>query len=58
MRMLSDYEMSATCGGEPITIGAVMGILTIALVMAIVYKLYGSSAGKAALPGGFKFEWK
>lgn len=56
--MLSDYEMSATCGGEPITIGAVMGILTIALVMAIVYKLYGSSAGKAALPGGFKFEWK
>ncbi|MGI6644311.1 MAG: hypothetical protein ACOX28_00875 [Bacilli bacterium] len=58
IRKLNTEELALVKGGEPITMAAIMAILTIALVMSIVYKLYGSNQGKAKLPGGFNFEWK
>jgi hypothetical protein len=45
-------------GGEPVTLGAVMAVMVIALTAVIVYRLFMSSAGKASIPGGFQFEWK
>lgn len=57
-KILTNEELSNIKVGEGITLAAVMAIVAIAICMVIVYKLFKSSKGSAALPGGYKFEWK
>ncbi len=58
MEKIPFSEWSTIRGGEPVTLGAVMAVMVIALTAVIVYRLFMSSAGKASIPGGFQFEWK
>ena len=57
MRELSFSEMENVIGGEPITLTAVMAIMSIAVVAVIIYRLFMSKSGSTTLPGGFKFSW-
>lgn len=41
-----------------ITLTAIMAICAIAIVAVVVYKLFASSSGSTAIPGGWKFTWK
>ena len=54
---LSFSEMGNVIGGEPITLTAVMAIMSIAVVAVIIYRLFMSKSGSTTLPGGFKFSW-
>lgn len=58
MEVIPMSQWSSIRGGEPVTLGAVMAVMVIALTAVIVYRLFMSSAGKASIPGGFQFEWK
>lgn len=57
-RELSLQEMQTLQGGEAITLSAVLAIMAIAVMAVVVYRMFVSSNGSAALPGGFKFTWK
>lgn len=57
MIKLTETEMANVIGGEIITLTAVMAILVIAIAAVIIYRLFMSSKGSAAIPGGFKFTW-
>lgn len=57
-RILTNQELQATRVGAGVTLAGVMAILAIAICAVIVYKLFTSEKGSAALPGGYKFEWK
>lgn len=57
MHKLSDLELSKLKGGEGITIGTIMALLSIALVTVVTYRLFASKSGNATFPGGFKFTW-
>lgn len=43
--------------GEAISLSAVMAIAAIAVMAVVVYRLFMSSKGSTAIPGGFKFSW-
>lgn len=57
-RKLNDEEMSNIVVGEGITLAAVAAIIAISITVVVVYRLFKSGKGAAALPGGYKFEWK
>lgn len=57
-RELSLQEMQTLQGGEAITLSAILAIMAIAVMAVVVYRMFVSSDGSAALPGGFKFTWK
>lgn len=56
MIQLTDSEMMTLKGGE-ITIAAVIGVMSAALIAVIIYRLFMSDKGSTTLPGGFKFSW-
>lgn len=57
-RELSMEEMQVLQGGEAITLSAILAMMAIAVMAVVVYRMFVSSNGSAALPGGFKFTWK
>lgn len=50
-------EMNTAKVGEMITLATVMTIATIAVMIVVVYQLFISKKGSAAIPGGWKFTW-
>ena len=54
---MNQEEMSNHYVGEAITLTAVMAIAAIAIIAVVVYKLFLSDKGSAAVPGGWKFTW-
>ena len=56
-KILSEEAMSKISGGEPITVTSVMAILCTAVIAVVVYRLFMSKKGSAAVPGGWKFTW-
>ena len=56
-RILTEKEMSETYVGEAITVSAVMAILCAAVMAVVIYRLFMSKKGSAAVPGGWKFTW-
>ena len=57
MKELNFEELSNHYVGEAITLAAVMAVLAAAVVAVVVYKLFLSNKGSAAIPGGWKFSW-
>lgn len=55
---LSDSELLNLKVGDGITVTTVIGILSIAIIAVIVYKLFSSNEGKTTIPGGWTFQWK
>lgn len=55
--LLSKQECDQHLVGEAITLTAVMTIAAIAVMAVVVYRLFMSGKGSAAIPGGFKFSW-
>ncbi len=43
--------------GEGITLAAVMAVAAIAVMAVVVYRIFMSGKGSAAVPGGWKFSW-
>ena len=56
-RLLTEEECKQIYVGEAISLTTVMAIAAIAVMAVIVYRLYVSSKGSAAIPGGWKFSW-
>ena len=56
-RKLTQKEMSSIYGGEAITVAGVMAILCSAVIAVVIYRLFMSKKGTAAVPGGWKFTW-
>lgn len=57
LEKLTQKECSETYVGEAISLTAVMAIAAIAVMAVIVYRLFISGKGGAAIPGGWKFSW-
>ena len=57
IEFLSKEETSKYYVGEAISLTAVMAIAAIAVMAVIVYRLFMSGKGSAAIPGGWKFSW-
>jgi len=55
--LLTQEEMANHYVGEAITLTAVMAVLTVAVMMVVIYRLFNSSKGGATIPGGWKFTW-
>ncbi len=55
--VLTKEECDKIYVGEAISLTTVMAIAAIAVMAVIVYRLYVSSKGSAAVPGGWKFSW-
>ena len=55
--LMSKKECDEQYVGEAISLTAVMAICAIAVMAVVVYRLFMSGKGSAALPGGFKFNW-
>ena len=53
---ISEEDCKSIYVGEAITLSAVLAILAAAVVAVLVYKLFISSKGSAAL-GDWKFSW-
>ncbi len=56
-KLLSEEEMQNHYVGEAITVTAVMALLCAAIIAVVLYRLFRSSKGSAAVPGGWKFSW-
>ena len=56
-RILNENEMNSLSGGEAITLASVMAVLCTAVIAVVVYRLFMSKKGSAAVPGGWKFTW-
>ena len=54
---LTKEECDTHYVGEGITLTAVMAIAAIAVMAVVVYRLFMSGKGSAAIPGGWKFSW-
>ena len=54
---MSQEKMAMTKPGEAVTLASVMAVAAIAIVAVVVYKLFLSKKGSAAIPGGWKFTW-
>ena len=57
-RVLTKKECDEHKVGEGITLAAVMVIAAIAVMAVVVYRLFMSGKGSAAIPGGWKFTWQ
>lgn len=57
MRELNQQEMKMLNGGEVLTLSAVLAVLVVAIIAVVCYRLFMSSEGSVALPGGYKFTW-
>ena len=55
--LLTEEEMASHYVGEAITVGAVMAIVTVAVMAVVVYRLFRSGKGGVTIPGGWKFSW-
>lgn len=55
--VLTERECQTHYVGEGITLTAVMAIAAIAVMAVVVYRLFMSGKGTAAIPGGWKFSW-
>lgn len=55
--LLTKEECDRHYVGEGITLAAVMAIAAIAVMAVVVYRLFMSGKGSAAIPGGWKFSW-
>ena len=55
--LLSLEEMQSHYVGEAITLAAVMAVLTVAVMMVVIYRLFNSNKGGVTVPGGWKFSW-
>lgn len=55
--LLSQKECDEIYVGEAISLATVMAICAIAVMAVVVYRLFMSGKGSAAMPGGFKFSW-
>ena len=55
--IMSKTECDNQLVGEGITLATVMAIAAIALMAVVVYRLFMSGKGSAAIPGGWKFSW-
>ena len=56
-RKLNETQMAEIKGGEAITVAGVMAILVAAVMAVVIYRLFISQKGSAAIPGGWKFTW-
>ena len=54
---LSSKEMNSIVTGE-VALATGLTICAIALMSVVIYKLFMSSEGSTAVPGGWKFTWK
>ena len=54
---LTPTQMENHFIGEAITLTTVMAIIAIAVMAVVIYRLFVSSKGSAAIPGGWKFTW-
>lgn len=54
---LTSQEMANHLVGEAITLTTVMALLAIAVMAVVIYRLFLSNKGSAAIPGGWKFTW-
>lgn len=54
---LTKQECDEQYVGEAISLTAVMAVCAIAVMAVVVYRLFMSGKGSAAMPGGFKFSW-
>ena len=57
-RILSKEECDTHKVGEGVTLATVMVIAAIAVIAVVVYRLFMSGKGSAAIPGGWKFTWQ
>ena len=55
--LLTKSESDSHYVGEGITLATVMAIAAIAVMAVVVYRLFMSGKGSAAIPGGWKFSW-
>ena len=55
--LLSEQEMQDQVSGEALTLTAVMAVLAAAIIAVVVYRMFMSKKGSAAVPGGWKFTW-
>ncbi len=56
-RIISFEECANIRVGEAVSLTAVMAVLAVAVVAVVVYRLFMSGKGSAAIPGGWKFSW-
>ncbi len=56
-RVLTKEECDKHKVGEGVTLATVMCIAAIAVMAVVVYRLFMSGKGSAAIPGGWKFTW-
>ena len=56
-KLMTTEEMQNHYVGEAITVTAVMALLCAAIIAVVLYRLFRSSKGSAAVPGGWKFSW-
>lgn len=56
-QLLTEQEMQEQVSGEALTLTAVMAVLATAIIAVIVYRMFMSKKGSAAVPGGWKFSW-
>ena len=57
-RILTKEECDVQKVGEGVTLATVMVIAAIAVMAVVVYRLFMSGKGSAAIPGGWKFTWQ
>ena len=55
--IMSKEECDHQFVGEGITLATVMAIAAIAVMAVVIYRLFMSGKGSAAIPGGWKFSW-
>ena len=55
--LLAEQEMQDQVSGEALTLSAVMAVLAAAIIAVVVYRMFMSKKGSAAVPGGWKFTW-
>ena len=56
-RIITQQECDSHTVGEGITLATVMAIAAIAVMAVVIYRLFMSNKGSAAIPGGWKFTW-
>ena len=54
---MNQKECDSHYVGEGITLAAVMAVAAIAVMAVVVYRIFMSGKGSAAVPGGWKFSW-
>ena len=55
--LLTEQELQDQVSGEALTLSAVMAVLAAAIIAVVVYRMFMSKKGSAAVPGGWKFTW-